>query len=176
MSKRNSRIRISTGDCVRNFHDALREKVMETCLRCKERWFEMKLNAEQVCYRCRRVDKEVAHGDDQVFLYSSANNMDPGSLPSLSDLTEIEEMLIARVHAAVQVRQVHGQQYKYSGHVVNFMRNTGRVYNSLPLLPQDLAFGFSSLWQKALLPNCAGLSASTLPTTFHITTSDYCTR
>ena len=64
--------------------------------------------------------------------------MDPGPVPELPALSEIEEMLIARVHVAMQVRQVHGQQYKYSGHVVNFLRNTGRVYNSLPLLPQDL--------------------------------------
>lgn len=37
--------------------------------------------------------------------------MDPGDAPDLPELTEIEEQLIARVHVAVQVRQVRGQQY-----------------------------------------------------------------
>ena len=73
-----------------------------------------------------------------VPLYGAENNMDPGPVLELPAVSEIEEMLIARVHVAMQVRQVRGQQYKYSGHVINFLRNTGRVYNSLPLLPEDL--------------------------------------
>jgi hypothetical protein len=48
------------------------------------------------------------------FLYSGANEMDPGPMPpSLEQLTQIEEMLIARVHCFVEVRQVRGVQYKY---------------------------------------------------------------
>ena len=31
-----------------------------------------------------------------------------------------------------------GQQYKYTGHVINFLRDIGKVYRKLPLLPQDL--------------------------------------
>lgn len=34
--------------------------------------------------------------------------------------------------------QVRGQQYKYRGHVVHFLRDVGKVYNELPLLPRDL--------------------------------------
>jgi hypothetical protein len=64
--------------------------------------------------------------------------MDPGDMPDLPVLTQVEEMLIARVHVFMEVRQVRGQQYKYKGHVVNFLRDTGRVYNKLPLLPSDL--------------------------------------
>ncbi|KAM5357383.1 hypothetical protein ACJZ2D_016323 [Fusarium nematophilum] len=33
---------------------------------------------------------------------------------------------------------VRGQQYKYRGHVVHFLREVGLVYNQLPLLPQEL--------------------------------------
>ncbi|KAL6789495.1 hypothetical protein GGI42DRAFT_347248 [Trichoderma sp. SZMC 28013] len=47
-------------------------------------------------------------------------------------------MLIARVHVHVQIFQHRGQQYKYRGHVVNFLRDTGSVYSQLPLLPPDL--------------------------------------
>ena len=34
--------------------------------------------------------------------------------------------------------QVRGQQYKYRGHVVHFLRDVGKVYSELPLLPKDL--------------------------------------
>ncbi|KAG7403319.1 ATP-dependent DNA helicase pif1 [Fusarium oxysporum f. sp. rapae] len=33
---------------------------------------------------------------------------------------------------------VRGQQYKYRGHVVHFLREVGLVYNQFPLLPQEL--------------------------------------
>jgi len=50
----------------------------------------------------------------------------------------VEEMLIARVHVAVNVLQVRGQQYKYRGHVVQFLRDVGKVYKTLPLIPPNL--------------------------------------
>lgn len=125
-------------DCIENFQEALLSKKLEFCLRCRERWFGMKLTRGGVCDRCRRVDSSVAGDPSSPFLYSADNQMDPGDVPDLPELTEIEEQLIARVHVAVQVRQVRGQQYKYSGHVVNFLRDTARVYNELPLLPADL--------------------------------------
>ncbi|KAF7137062.1 hypothetical protein CNMCM5793_006913 [Aspergillus hiratsukae] len=59
-------------------------------------------------------------------------------MPDLPELSQIEEMLIARVHVLVQVNRIRGQQFKYKGHIVNFMRNTARVFNRLPLLPSDL--------------------------------------
>jgi hypothetical protein len=105
---------------------------MDMCLRCREGWFNMKLK-EGVCERCLRNDR-----DREIQLFGFNNNMDPGDMPDLPVLTQIEEMLIARVHVFVEVRQVRGQQYKYSGHVVNFLRNTGKIYDKLPLLPPDL--------------------------------------
>jgi hypothetical protein len=62
-------------------------------------------------------------------------------MPDLPELSQTEEMLIARVHVSVdsvEVCRVRGQQYKYSGHIVNFLRDTGRVYDTLPLLPRNL--------------------------------------
>ncbi|KAI8395030.1 hypothetical protein FOFC_21522 [Fusarium oxysporum] len=47
-------------------------------------------------------------------------------------------MLIARVHVFVNVMQVRGQQYKYRGHIVHFLRDVGKVYSQLPLLPPEL--------------------------------------
>ncbi|KAG7410080.1 ATP-dependent DNA helicase PIF1 [Fusarium oxysporum f. sp. raphani] len=34
--------------------------------------------------------------------------------------------------------QVRGQQYKYRGHIVHFLRDVGKVYRQLPLLPSEL--------------------------------------
>jgi hypothetical protein len=65
--------------------------------------------------------------------------MDPSGVPDhLLVLTQVEEMLIARVHVFLEVRQIRGQQYKYIGHVINFLRDIGTVYRKLPLLPRDL--------------------------------------
>ncbi|KAI8710625.1 ATP-dependent DNA helicase [Fusarium sp. LHS14.1] len=50
----------------------------------------------------------------------------------------VEEMLIARVHVHVKVLQVRGSQYKYRGHVVHFLRNVGRLFEELPVLPEEL--------------------------------------
>lgn len=47
-------------------------------------------------------------------------------------------MLIALVYVHVQIFQYRGQQYKYRGHIINFLRDTGSVYTQLPLLPQEL--------------------------------------
>lgn len=47
-------------------------------------------------------------------------------------------MLIARAHVHMDFRRVKGCQYKYSGHVVNFMQNTAKIINRLPSLPTEL--------------------------------------
>ena len=96
----------------------------------------MKLK-DGVCDRCIRVDQR--RSVDEPFLYSAANQMDPGDLPpDLPEVTQVEEMLIARVHIFMEVRRVRGQQYKYSGHVVSFLQNVAQVYRQLPRLPRDL--------------------------------------
>lgn len=51
--------------------------------------------------------------------------------PGLPKLSQIEEMLIARVHHFVEVRQIRGQQYKYRGYIVNFLSHTSKIYNAL---------------------------------------------
>ena len=69
--------------------------------------------------------------EDEPELFSKENLMDPGSVAEhLLALTQVEEMLIARVHVYVEARQIRGQQYKYTGHVVNFLRDVGKVYRS----------------------------------------------
>ena len=73
------------------------------------------------------------------FLFGDANNMDPGTVPEhLPTLTEVEEMIITRVHVHLQVARVRGQQYRYTGHVVCFGQNTPKTWKQLPLLPVEL--------------------------------------
>ncbi|KAH5706128.1 hypothetical protein HBI81_243950 [Parastagonospora nodorum] len=112
---------------------------METCTRCDERWFKIGLNADNVCTARVKVDRDL--DQDEPYMFTNYNLMDPGLVPGeavLPKLSQIEEMLISRVHCFVEVRQIRGQQYKYRGHVVNFLNNTAKVYNTLPLLPEDL--------------------------------------
>ena len=121
---------------MQDFHRELAKDRLDQCARCKEKWFDMRLQAG-VCHRCRGRDKGKT--EELPFLISTANFTDPGSIPDdLPKLTQVEEMLIARVHVFVEIRQVRGQQYKYSGHVCNFLRDIGKVYTRLPLLPENL--------------------------------------
>lgn len=69
--------------------------------------------------------------------------MDPGSLPQfvLDDpqyaLTQMEEIIIAPVHALMSVVTVHGGQTKYAGHICNFARHNEEFNHKLPLLPEE---------------------------------------
>ncbi|KJZ68228.1 hypothetical protein HIM_12379 [Hirsutella minnesotensis 3608] len=122
---------------VREFHTALTEDKMLSCVRCKERWFDMKLNGLKICSRC--ISRDGKRGPNEPYFFSAANNLDFGEVPdNLPDLSMVEEMLIARVHVHVKVLQVRGAQYKYRGHVVHFLRNVGRLFEELPVLPEEL--------------------------------------
>ncbi|KAI8710750.1 ATP-dependent DNA helicase [Fusarium sp. LHS14.1] len=122
---------------VREFYTALNDDKMHSCIRCREHWFDMKRNSLKICSRCISRDKEKA--SNEPYFFSAANNLDFGEVPgNLPDLTMVEEMLIARVHVHVKVLQVRGSQYKYRGHVVHFLRNVGRLFEELPVLPEDL--------------------------------------
>ncbi|KAJ3455383.1 hypothetical protein MRS44_013983 [Fusarium solani] len=122
---------------VREFYTALNNDKMHSCLRCQERWFDMKQNSLGICSRCISRDRERT--PNEPYFFSAANNLDFGEVPgNLPGLTMVEEMLIARVHVHVKVLQVRGAQYKYRGHVVHFLRNVGRLFEELPVLPEDL--------------------------------------
>jgi hypothetical protein len=113
---------------IANFHKELDLIRMELCIECDEKWFGLKVSNNR-CYRCR------TQGNKFTAEYSLDVEAVPAHLPALTD---IEEMAIARLHTHVQVRQIRGQQYKYSGHTINFMQNTKKLYIKLPLLPSEL--------------------------------------
>ncbi|SMR46493.1 unnamed protein product [Zymoseptoria tritici ST99CH_1E4] len=65
--------------------------------------------------------------------------MDPGDVPpELPTLTTIEEIVIAKVQVLMQVFIVRGQQFKYRGHVVNFLAKNAKIFRRLPQLPKNL--------------------------------------
>jgi hypothetical protein len=73
----------------------VREKLMaikrEKCGKCMENWFDLDVK-QGVCAKCRKNCK-----------YQDSNQMYPGLSPDLPTLTQMEEMLIAPVHALVQL-------------------------------------------------------------------------
>jgi len=70
---------------------------------------------------------------------SADNNTDPGIVPNhLLELTQVEEMVIARAHVQILVKRVRGHQYHYTGHCATFIQNIVRTVDVLPNLPSEL--------------------------------------
>lgn len=121
---------------IRTFHEYLSKQEMETCVRCKERWFQMGL-LHGVCSACLKRDRYVQQGEP--FLFSQGNNMDPGVVPDcLKDLTQMEEMVIAKAHCHMIMKRVRGHQYHYTGHAVCFWQNNVTFFDTLPSRPQHV--------------------------------------
>ena len=71
--------------------------------------------------------------------FSPKNNMNPGSVPELSDLTWCAEMLIARAFPVTQlyVRKGH-DAISYNRHILTVPHNVQNVANILPQCPENL--------------------------------------
>ena len=84
------------------------------------------------CQRCKK-DKQSPK------LFSSDNNMDPGSVPAeLQGLSQTEEMLIARCCPIMRVIHLKGGQLGYGGHVVNVAQDITTFAATLPRLAADV--------------------------------------
>lgn len=69
--------------------------------------------------------------------------MDPGNVPPcLRNLSQVEEMLIARASPIMSIYRKHGGQRGYKGHVVNLPQNV-RVF--LPEYPNFLSLLFAGM-------------------------------
>ena len=90
------------------------------CTLCNEMWpirFQPSQIETYTCIHCKR-DKNIPK------LFSPQNDMDPGVVPQcLENMTQIEEMLIARACPIMTVYRKHGGQRGYSGHVLNLPQN-----------------------------------------------------
>ncbi|KID78675.1 ATP-dependent DNA helicase PIF1 [Metarhizium guizhouense ARSEF 977] len=121
---------------INTFHEYLSSQEMETCARCRERWFQMRIS-NGVCGACLRRDMNLQGG--APFLFSKDNNMDPGVVPEcLRDLTQMEEMVIAKAHCHMIVKRVRGHQYHYTGHAVCFWQSSVTFIDALPSRPQHV--------------------------------------
>lgn len=84
-----------------------------------------------LCKRCK--------GERGTHHFSRWNNMDPVEQPKvLKVLTQVEEMVIARVNPILQVTHARGGKYKYSGHTISFPQDISMVATKLPHRVQDL--------------------------------------
>ena len=120
-----------------NFHKKLDRVTRAICEVCQEERFDSDVQACKDVATCQSCRKDLS--ENKVGLYSAANLMDPEAVPShLPGLSIAEELLIARVHVLMSYSRVKGVQYKYSGHIINFMQNTPKVVRRLPSLPQEL--------------------------------------
>ncbi|KIY43007.1 hypothetical protein FISHEDRAFT_22058, partial [Fistulina hepatica ATCC 64428] len=112
----------------------VRDKIMsiqrEHCTACKEFWFDLNIQ-NGLCSKCRsRKDPTKFHPSNQMF---------PGITPNhLTPLTQMEEMMISPVHCIVQLWQINGGQYKYTGHICNFLREVAVFHRTVPLLPEEI--------------------------------------
>ena len=90
-----------------------------------------------ICGACMRRDRNLQ--GEEPFLFSKENNMDPGVVPGcLRDLTQMEEMIIAKAHCHMIMKRVRGHQYHYTGHAVCFWQNNVTFIDALPSLPQHV--------------------------------------
>ena len=64
---------------------------------------------EGVCHCCFLRDTDNQKRSVMPFLMSTENNIDPGTVPGyLLELTQVKEMVIARVHVQMLVKRVRG--------------------------------------------------------------------
>ncbi|MCL7044102.1 hypothetical protein MKW94_009965, partial [Papaver nudicaule] len=118
-----------------NFRKAIQQLGWGHCVECKTKFLDLPVD-EGICKFCKKDKMDHPEGS----LYSAENNMDPREVPiQLSRLTPLECLLIARVHPMFSVYRVKGQQYKYSGNVINFVQDVKEIARVLPYKPGDLS-------------------------------------
>ena len=120
--------------CMSQFQAKQNQWQNKRCSICNEQWpTRTHLNADPyICNRCQR-DKHIPK------LYSIGNDMDPGTVPPcLQDMTQIEELLIARACPIMTIYHKHGGQLGYTGHVLNLPQNVQQFIDKLPVNVSDL--------------------------------------
>ena len=106
------------------------------CKVCQEAWpvaSKPKNHNNYICSQCAR-DKTYPKK------FSAQNCMVPSKVPSeLHDLTQVEEMLIARALPVMRVYLKPGGQRAYHGHCINLPQDVSEFASSLPHYPKDLS-------------------------------------
>ena len=105
------------------------------CKICREAWPLNSKPKSSGCYICSRCSRDTKSPKK----FSVENSMIPSPVPTqLQNLTQVEEMLIARALPIMRVYIKPGGQRGYSGHCVNLPQNVKELAKSLPRYPKDL--------------------------------------
>ena len=117
------------------FHNSLKCTIYH-CKICQEAWplkTKPKNYQNYICSRCSR-DKCVPKK------FSNENLTIPSPVPKeLQDLTQLEEMLIARAFPVMHVyTKPRGGQRAYKGHVITLPQDVQQLADVLPRCPKDL--------------------------------------
>ncbi len=120
---------------IAKFHKSAEYSIIQ-CTICQEAWplkYKPRSLDNYVCLRCSKDKKSPKK-------FSVENLMIPSSVPhELQDLTQVEEMLIARALPIMRVYIKPGGQRGYSGHCINLPQNVKELATSLPRYPKELA-------------------------------------
>ena len=118
---------------INKFHKSV-QYIVSQCIVCQEAWpLKSKPRSPYVCSRCSRDKRSPKK-------FSCENSMIPSHVPDeFQNLTQIEEMLIARALPIMRVYIKPGGQRGYSGHCINLPQNVKELATSLPRYPKDLA-------------------------------------
>lgn len=102
-----------------------------TCYNCKRSFPRLVVNDCNTCTLCVRNPER----------WTKKNDMDPGTVPAeLSELTEIEAMVIAQVHPIISIFRHRQGQHLYRGNVINFPQNIDTFVNVLPHIPTSIPY------------------------------------
>ena len=106
------------------------------CTICQEAWPLKSKPRSPDCYICSRCSRDKKSPKK----FSLENSMIPSPVPhELQNLTQVEEMLIARALPIMRVYIKPGGQRGYSGHCVNLPQNVKELATSLPRYPKELS-------------------------------------
>jgi len=111
---------------LRKFRDKVDKLQHSLCPVCNESFPSITLIKGECCRRCYGKKNSIKK-------FSSNNDMDPGEVPEeLQGLTELEEMLIARVFPVMSVYRLREGQHGYRGNVINFPQDVQEFATYLP--------------------------------------------
>lgn len=121
---------------MQDFHNSIELKICK-CEVCHEVWPSSAKGKKKTPYICSRCSRDK----NDVKKFSSRNNMIPSQVPKeLQDLTQLEEMLIARVFPVISIYTKPGGQKAYKGHCIYFSQDIQEFANfTLSRYPNDLS-------------------------------------
>ena len=109
--------------------------IIHQCKICFEAW-PIKRIKSQDSHICQKCSKDKAIPSEK---FSDQNFMIPSAVPlELQELTQVEEMLIARAIPIMRVYVKPGGQRGYSGHCINLPQQISELAEALPRYTKDI--------------------------------------